>query len=472
MTRRSLRLSPGRGNRKPPRARGGGFSHAPAQVPVEDAGEERTAASGFFGCLALLNKRVAPAHGLAVAIRHHPVELLTGPVKHQRHEIAVALPERQVEQTIHVHPLQRPLRVFAPRIAMPAIDAEHKTEPVLAMLAEAGPVDRAAENDVIAFQAGLFANFPPHAGNHVLARIELAAEPVVLAVVRIVAPAVTVNEQHLAPVGGQEICQRGQNRRVGHVQLAERLARPYISDWLSGTQTRSLPMVCLRVLLPVLFAFAILAVAITPLAVRADADTTDKARGFVKNHEASLRRLEIEAALAWWVANISGKPEDFKRKADAQNRIDEALANPKLFEELKDIRKASKQIDDPVVGRAIDVLYLTYLEKQVDPELLKKIVEKSNKVEEAFNVFRAKVDGQELTDNEVRKILKESNSSERRQAAWEASKKVGAVVEADLKELVTLRNEAATKLGFKNFHGLQLYLNEQDGDALIKLFDE
>src|SRR5437868_1931452 len=34
------------------------------------------------------------------------------------------------------------------------------------------------------------------------------------------------------------------------------------------------------------------------------------------------------------------------------------------------------------------------------------------------------------------------------------------------------RNQTATALGFKNFHALQLFLNEQDGEALIKLFDD
>src|SRR5947208_5932262 len=97
---------------------------------------------------------------------------------------------------------------------------------------------------------------------------------------------------------------------------------------------------------------------------------------------------------------------------------------------------------------------------------------KANAVEKAFNVFRPKIDGKESTDNEVRKILKTSTISERRKEAWEASKKVGGVVEADLKELVKLRNQAATKLGFKNYHALQLFLNEQDGGDIIKLFDE
>jgi peptidyl-dipeptidase A len=55
---------------------------------------------------------------------------------------------------------------------------------------------------------------------------------------------------------------------------------------------------------------------------------------------------------------------------------------------------------------------------------------------------------------------------------WEASKGVGKAVESDLRELVKLRNEAATKLGFKNFHAMTLTLNEQDGAELVKLFDD
>jgi len=69
-------------------------------------------------------------------------------------------------------------------------------------------------------------------------------------------------------------------------------------------------------------------------------------------------------------------------------------------------------------------------------------------------------------------VLKDSKDSARRRAVWEASKAVGGVLEPDLRELVKLRNESAVQLGFKNFHALQLYLNEQDGGELLQLFDE
>lgn len=206
----------------------------------------------------------------------------------------------------------------------------------------------------------------------------------------------------------------------------------------------------------------------------ADPQATERAKKFVAAHEAKVRPLDIVAGEAWWNANITGDDKDFKKKEEAQNKIDEALSNKTTFVELKEIKKLrdAKAIDDPVLARAIDVLYLLYLEKQVDPELLKKITAKANAVEQKFNVYRAKVDGTELADSQVREVLKKSSDSTRRQKVWEASKGVGADVEADLKELVKLRNEMAKQLGFKNFHAQTLFLNEQDGDELIKLFDE
>jgi peptidyl-dipeptidase A len=229
-------------------------------------------------------------------------------------------------------------------------------------------------------------------------------------------------------------------------------------------------MLCLRVLLPAACLLAILLG--QPPAASASPEVTARARKFLDAHTKKLQPLEVAAAIAWWDANTSGKDEDFARKEKTQNKIDEALANPEAFAEVKKLKDESKEIDDAVLRRAVAVLYLTYLEKQVDKELLKKMVAKANAVEKAFNTFRAHVDGKEMTDSEVRKVLKESKDSARRQAVWEASKKVGQEVEADLKELVKLRNEAAKALGFKNYHALQLFLNEQDGDEIIKLFDQ
>jgi len=235
-------------------------------------------------------------------------------------------------------------------------------------------------------------------------------------------------------------------------------------------------MISLRIAVTVILAVGLLVWLAWPRMVSADNDVavqgrTYAAQKFIADYTARIRPLEIAANRAWWDANITGKDEDYKRKEEAQNKIDAVLSDKEAFAQVKDLH-GDAAIDDPISRRALDVIYLAYLEKQLDPEFLKKMTALANAVEKKFSTFRAMVDGKELADADVRKVLKSSTLSPRRQAVYEASKEVGAVVKKELLELVKLRNEAAHKLGFKNYHDMQLFLNEQNGDDLVKLFDK
>jgi peptidyl-dipeptidase A len=200
---------------------------------------------------------------------------------------------------------------------------------------------------------------------------------------------------------------------------------------------------------------------------------SEQVKEFIKKHEAQVRPLEKVANLAWWDANTSGRDEDFKRKEEAQNKLDSVLSNPATFQELTTLKQAAQKATlEPDDRRQLHLLYLQYLEKNVPEDLLKKMVNKSNSIEKTFNSYRAKVGGKEMTDSEIKKILKESTNNALRREAYLASKGVGKEVEKDLLELVKLRNEAAKKLGFKNFHVMMLALNEQDQGEVLKLFDE
>jgi len=191
---------------------------------------------------------------------------------------------------------------------------------------------------------------------------------------------------------------------------------------------------------------------------------------FISRHEAVVRPLELEINRLWWAANITGKEADFQAKQAAEEKLDAYLADAARFAELKAIKEAG--VSDPLLARQIHILYLQYLEKQVPRELLARIVAKSNAIERAFNVFRPKLGGQELTDNQVRRVLRESRDSSERRAVWEAGKAVGPVVLADLLELIELRNQAARHLGFSDYYAMRLVLLEQDEKQLMKLFDE
>src|SRR4051794_29822203 len=71
------------------------------------------------------------------------------------------------------------------------------------------------------------------------------------------------------------------------------------------------------------------------------ADANDEAAAFIKGHVARLRPLEVQANVAWWNANVTGKDEDFKKKEDAQNAIDAALAQKEPFERVKALKAAA-----------------------------------------------------------------------------------------------------------------------------------
>ena len=113
-----------------------------------------------------------------------------------------------------------------------------------------------------------------------------------------------------------------------------------------------------------------------------------------------------------------------------------------------------------MLARTIQVLYLQYLDKQVDPGLMRRMTAKANAIEKAFNVFRAQVGEKSLTDGEVRQVLQKSKDSRRAagRVGGQQARRRGR--RSRPRDLVRLRNEAATGLGFPDYHALQLHLSE------------
>lgn len=192
---------------------------------------------------------------------------------------------------------------------------------------------------------------------------------------------------------------------------------------------------------------------------------------FITAHVERIKPMEKEANLAYWDAANSGKSEDYDKYGKLQLSLRQVYSDPCDFAFLKDAR-ASGQVKKAELARQLDVLYNAYLENQIEPQLLKQIVELSTEIEKNFSTFRGTIEDRKVTDNEIKEILKEEMDSAKRKQAWLASKQVGAEVADDLVRLVKLRNQAARKLGFDNFHTLSLTTAEQDVKELDKIFNE
>jgi peptidyl-dipeptidase A len=192
---------------------------------------------------------------------------------------------------------------------------------------------------------------------------------------------------------------------------------------------------------------------------------------FIAAHVKKVKPMMIDSALANWKAANTGDPKDYDRFSKLQLKVRQVYSNPREFALVKEM-KQSGQIQEALTVRQIELLHNSYLANQMEPKLLKKIVELGTEIEKNFSTFRGTIDGQKVTDNEIKEILKTETDSAERKKAWLASKQVGPVVAADIIRLVKLRNRAAHGVGFDNFHTLSLTASQQDVKELDKIFEE
>jgi len=192
---------------------------------------------------------------------------------------------------------------------------------------------------------------------------------------------------------------------------------------------------------------------------------------FIEIHIAKVEPLTTQANLAYWDASTTGRPEDYERFNNLQLEIRRIYNNPEEFAFLKDI-KESGQVGNARLARQLDKLYYAYLRNQIEPELLQKLVDSDGKIQEKYNTFRGTIDGQKVTMSDIYTILTTEKDCRKRELAWRASKQVGDAIADDLIQLVKLRNEAARKVGFDNYHTLSIVTGEQNIRELDRIFKE
>jgi len=200
-------------------------------------------------------------------------------------------------------------------------------------------------------------------------------------------------------------------------------------------------------------------------------NSEQEARVFLQEFEAKVKPLSIESSRAFFDAVTSGDSAAYEKSAAASLALKEVYSDTSAFHKIKSLRQ-SAGVTDPQVIRQLDILYLAFLGNQLDPALLRQIVDRETALERKFNTYRVRVGDRELNDNQVDSILRNSVNSTELEAVWRASRKIGREVLAQVVELTKLRNRIAQSLGFTDFFDMQLRLGEQDPAELIALFDE
>src|SRR5690606_22722919 len=177
----------------------------------------------------------------------------------------------------------------------------------------------------------------------------------------------------------------------------------------------------------------------------------NRMKKFISDFESVIIPLYREAGITSWNANISGSDEDLALSEKASYEYSKVFTDTKAFNELKEI-KESGAVKDPLLSRQLDLLYDAYLGNQVDTSLISQRLKMETEINKKYLNFRTRINGKDLSDNQVEDILRNSKNSAELKAAWEGHKMIGPEVAKDIIALVKHRNLIASRLGFSNFH--------------------
>lgn len=189
---------------------------------------------------------------------------------------------------------------------------------------------------------------------------------------------------------------------------------------------------------------------------------------FLQQQNEIFAQLYEDMAISYWNSATTGEEEWNKKTEEAELALRKYMAKTDLFAKVKEYLAESNL--DPLEKRELDSLYLNMIENQLPADVLAEMVKLSTELNSTFNTYRANIDGEAASENEVRDILINSNDLEKRERAWHASKTIGNEIVEKLLQLVKLRNEAARSLGYKNYHAMAFENQELDRDFVFSTF--
>jgi peptidyl-dipeptidase A len=199
-----------------------------------------------------------------------------------------------------------------------------------------------------------------------------------------------------------------------------------------------------------------------------------EAQAFLDAYHARYVPLYAASQEAEWATNtriVEGDTVNAHRLQLAQGALGEFRGSA---ENIAAARRflARREALAPLQAKQFEViLYEAALYPQTVPALVERRIAAQAAQTERLYGYTFRMNGAEVTPNEIDRILRESTDLSERRAAWEASKAVGPTLTEGLLELRDLRNGVVEALGYDDFFAYQASNYGTDSDALIAQMD-
>ena len=208
-----------------------------------------------------------------------------------------------------------------------------------------------------------------------------------------------------------------------------------------------------------LIRLAALAAALLPLSCGAASGGGDEAfrtevEGFLSRYNERWRVLATQASEAQWASKtriVEGDDTNMKRTQAAEEALAAYTGGADNIALARAYLKRRRELPPVDVKQLEAVLFNAGASPQTVPELVKRRIETEARLNETLDGFRFKLDGKEVTPNDIDAALRSETDMQKRLAAWTASKEVGAALKPDLVLARGLRNDVVRALGYSDF---------------------
>lgn len=200
-------------------------------------------------------------------------------------------------------------------------------------------------------------------------------------------------------------------------------------------------------------------------------DAAKRATAFLERYSTRYRELYTAAQEADWTSqtHIVEGDETNKKRLEAANEALAAFTGSVENIETARALLAAKSELDPLQVKELDVvLFKAAANPATVPELVKRRIAAEAAQTETLYGFTFRLDGAEITPNEIDEALRTEKDLARRRKVWEASKTVGPALRPGLVELRRLRNDVVKALGYRDFFS---YMTSEYGMSADEMAD-
>jgi len=219
-------------------------------------------------------------------------------------------------------------------------------------------------------------------------------------------------------------------------------------------------------------ALLVSAIGFNIFAASGTANPQQRAEDLLKLVNSSYQALYTVESEAQWKASTDVKPEHDAAAETAGKARAAFNGNPALIREAQDLLKQKSKLK-PTTVRELERVLLNAAEgPMTNPKLVADRIKAETEQASTLNSFVFKLDGTNITVNQIDNLLQSSTNLAERKAVWEASKQSGPALKPGLAKLQKLRNGVAQELGHKDYFALQVASYQMTTDEMVKLQDE